>query len=320
MTLSRRDLILTGLAGAAAAALPARLHASMRRARVPGRSLRVAHLTDIHVQPEREAARGMEACLAHLAAQPDRPDLIITSGDHVMDSFEATRERTQRQWDLFSRIGKDHFCAPAIHALGNHDCWGWHKANSKTKGDEPLWGKPFALDALGMNRRYHSTDRANWHIVCLDSTQPDPANPNGYIGRIDEEQMDWLRADLRAVRPGTHTLVVSHIPILSATVILGNAPKDNTRKISGGLMHVDSGDLTRLFADSGTVRAALSGHVHRLDRVDFRAVSYYCNGAVSGNWWKGPHHEAREGYALVDLFDDGRVENTYVPFDWKAAT
>lgn len=319
MQLNRREALKTALLGAAAVALPGPAPAAARPRRDPAApALRIAHLTDIHIEPERNADKGFEACLKHLAARPDKPDLIVTGGDHVMDSFEQNRDRTQLQWDLFKRVMGAEACAPAVHAIGNHDCWGWHKKHSKTSGDEPLWGKKFALDALGMDRRFHSLDRSGWHIVCLDSVQPDPNNPDGYIGALDDEQLDWLKSDLKSVKPGAHTLVVSHIPILSATVLLGNAPKGNVRKIDGGLMHIDSGTLTDLFADSGAVRAAISGHIHRLDRVDYRGVAYYCNGAVSANWWKGPFHETREGYTILDLHADGRVENTYVPFGWQA--
>lgn len=58
--------------------------------------------------------------------------------------------------------------------------------------------------------------------------------------------------------------------------------------------------------------------MHRLDRVDYAGVSYLCNGAVSGNWWKGAHYECNEGYTLIDLFDDGGWEQTYVTYGWKA--
>ena len=54
------------------------------------------------------------------------------------------------------------------------------------------------------------------------------------------------------------------------------------------------------------------------DRVDFQGVSYLCNGAVCANWWKGRHQECDEGYALLNLFDDGSFEHEYVAFGWKA--
>ena len=64
------------------------------------------------------------------------------------------------------------------------------------------------------------------------------------------------------------------------------------------------------------VKAALSGHTYLLDRVDYNGVAYLCNGAVSGNWWKSDtHYQTKAGYALIDLFDDGSVERTYLMYN-----
>jgi hypothetical protein len=55
--------------------------------------------------------------------------------------------------------------------------------------------------------------------------------------------------------------------------------------------------------------------MHLLDRVEYNGVTYLCNGAVSGNWWKTEMHEqTKAGYALFDLYDDGTVERTYLQY------
>jgi hypothetical protein len=84
-------------------------------------------------------------------------------------------------------------------------------------------------------------------------------------------------------------------------------------------MHVDARKLKDMFLEHSNVKACLSGHIHLVDRVDYLGVSYYCNGAVSGAWWDGDYQECAPGYALVDLYDDGSVENVYVTYGWKAA-
>jgi hypothetical protein len=66
-------------------------------------------------------------------------------------------------------------------------------------------------------------------------------------------------------------------------------------------------------------------------------VKYLCGGAVSGPWWMGQGayraqldaaakpgavrrpDRAVEGYNLVDLHSDGRVEREYVTYGWNAA-
>lgn len=323
--ISRRGLLKASAAGAvlglvasaqAGSAKP--VAAAPLSGKKRSRSVRLAHLTDVHIQPELGAGAGFAQCLKHVSNLGDKPALIVTGGDLIMDSFAADEARTALQWEMFTKAIKDNTGLRVEHTLGNHDIWGWNKSKSRTSGTERGWGKLRALEVLGMAKQYHSYDIAGWHIVHLDSVQIDPNDANGYIGQIDAAQMDWLKADLAAVKPGVHTLVVSHIPILTATALLGKREADGSLRISGGLMHTDSGALRDLFEKSGHVKACISGHIHRIDRVDFRGIRYCCNGAVSGGWWKGPNSEATEGYTLVDLFDDGTVECEYVSYGWKA--
>ncbi|USN99580.1 MAG: metallophosphoesterase [Phycisphaeraceae bacterium] len=318
----RRQVLKAAAAGAVALGLSPRSRAEAvppLRASGAKRALRVAHLTDIHVQPELRAAEGLAAALAHVQSLDDKPQLILTGGDHVMDCFSQDEARTKLQWELLAKVFRDGNSLPVRHAIGNHDVWGWNKGKSKTTGDEPMWGKRFALDQIGMERSYHSFDQAGWHFVCLDSISHDPNNANGYLGKLGDEQIDWLARDLESTPKSTPVLVLSHIPILTVTGILGRPDKkSNDYNCSGGVMHTDSSQIRDLFARHPNVKVCLSGHTHRLDRVDFCGVSYICNGAVCGNWWKGVHYECREGFAVLDLFSDGSFENTYIPYGWHA--
>src|SRR5262245_12626866 len=125
--LSRREVIkLAGLAAAVGMLGPGAAHLLAARPEKK-RVLRIAHLTDIHVQPEKHAGEGMAAAFAHANNLKDKPDLIITGGDHVFDSFAQDEPRTRLQWDLFARVMKDSNAMPILPCLGNHDCWGWNK-------------------------------------------------------------------------------------------------------------------------------------------------------------------------------------------------
>lgn len=322
--LSRRDALsalglgtvgLAGLASFTPRARAATHTATSTAATTRAGSLRLIHMTDTHVQPERKAYDGLLACINHAASQ--KPDLIITGGDLIMDAFEATEKRTTEQWDLFTRAWKaGGYTGPLRHTLGNHDIWGWNKKKSETRGDEARWGKQWALDNLHMDRAWHSFDQGAWHFVVLDSVQPD--GDTGYIGRLQDEQFEWLTADLAANR-AKPTCIVSHISILTATPLIDM--KDKPRegwKVSGGVVMTDMARIIKLFAENPQVKLALSGHMHRNERIDYRGVSYICDGAVSGNWWKGAHYECNEGYGLLDLHDDGAFTHTYTTYGWKA--
>lgn len=321
--MSRREALRAGVL-ASMAMVGSATAGSARAGGRPGarrgrRALRIAHLTDFHIQPERGADRGVAACLAHAQGLEDRPDLILTGGDLIMDGFAAERERTRLQWELFTGTLKRECSLPVEHCLGNHDIWGWHKGKSRTTGQEPQWGKKWAVEMLGLPGRYRSFERAGWTFIVLDSTHIDPADPDGYKARLDDEQMDWLRRELEKADRSRPVLIVSHIPILSASAcVIGNETKSGNNIISGSEMHLDCPRLASMFAAHGNIRLCLSGHMHKIDRVDYQGTTYLCHGAVSGGWWKGPKDWCEEGYGVVDLNDDGTWESRYIDFGWRA--
>jgi 3',5'-cyclic AMP phosphodiesterase CpdA len=322
LAITRRDSIIS--MGSAAAGLVAwstlpRLANAESSASTRKRAMRVAHLTDLHVQPELRAAEGMGACLRHVQELVDKPDLILTGGDSVMDSFEADDARTALQWKTWSDVLKADCSIPVRSCIGNHDVWGWDKARSKTSGSEPNWGKKRATEMLGLDERYYTFSQEGWQLVVLDSVHSPPAGRGGYTGMLDDEQYDWLARTLRDTPVTTPVLVLSHIPILSAAAVLWAGEKEQDFNISRGLMHTDCVKLKDLFAKHSNVKLCLSGHLHLVDRTDYNGVTYLCDGAVSGNWWKGRHKDCDEGYAVLDLYDDGSFDHQYVKYGWKAA-
>lgn len=334
--LTRRTILKAGASGLLGTAVASMLGAGRRRADAPPptpttpttpspgerrRLLRIAHLTDTHIQPERSAFDGVRTCLEHCQSHKDKPDILVTGGDMIMDAYDQGFDRTKAQWELWTRVLKDHCSLPVASALGNHDIWGWNKSRSKTRGNEANWGKKWACQIVGRDKPWHTLDVNGVRLVLLDSVQHDPRNADGYIGQLDDEQSDWLKNLLRDTPKDMPIVVTSHIPILTVTgftVAEGKVVTDD-HTVSMSLMHADSPALVDLFEKHGNVRACLSGHTHLLDRVDYRGVSYLCNGAVCGSWWKGPRGNMPEGYALVDLYSDGSVERTYLGYGWKAS-
>ena len=296
--------------------------ATVARAPAPRqRVLRVAHLTDIHVQPERDADAGLAACLNRVNMLEPKPDLILTGGDSVMDVFEASTTRARQLRTLFTTTYPKHCAIPTRHAIGNHDIFGWAKHDSGA--DAPAAGKQFAVDMFGLPHRYYSFDLGGWHFVVLDSVQPHTnEGKEDYVAFCDDEQTEWLTRDLASRPSGAPTLVLSHIPILSLTSITyGNARGRETlgkdTVISAASMHTDGHALHNLFKAQG-VRLCLSGHQHLLDRCATDGVSYICDGAVSGAWWKGKHQGLDEGFGCVDLYDDGTFDHQYLTYGWAA--
>jgi predicted phosphodiesterase len=329
--LSRRGLLGLGAAGAAGLVLGGCQTGSGGRAEGGSsgrRRVRIAHLTDTHIQTELRGNEGVAACLEHIRGQQG-VDLIVHTGDIVFDAFDQEIGRTRSLWDLWQKTFADGWNGRVRYCLGNHDIWGWNKEKSGTSGGEPGWGKKLAIDTLGVpgavrDGCYYSFDEGGggwggggggggWHIVILDSVRP---SGNGYYGGLDDEQYEWLQADLAAHRQKP-TLIVSHISIFTATVLDVEA-KERKRQVSSAVMFDDWPRVKKLFLENPQVRLCISGHMHLIDRVEYNGVTYCCNGAASGAWWKGANKECREGYTLVDLYSDGTFENRYVEYGWRA--
>jgi 3',5'-cyclic AMP phosphodiesterase CpdA len=318
--LSRRSMLAavgTGLAlgGSQSAALSQVLTpptpASARR-----RVLRLAHLTDSHVQPEKRGAEGLAAAIRHAQGQKDKPELMLFGGDNIMDAFEADKERSKLQFDLWNKVLKDECSTPHKICIGNHDVWRGKGGDEASRTKE---GKAWAVDAFGLPSRFYSFEKAGWKFIVLDSTFV-ASNDQDYVAKLDGEQMDWLGSELQRTPQATPILILSHIPIFSASVFFdGDNEKTGEWVVPRKWMHIDARAIKDLFFKHPHVRCALSGHVHLVDRVDYLGVTYLCNGAVSGAWWDGAFQEFPGGYALVDLYDDGSVEHEFVTYGWVAS-
>lgn len=70
-------------------------------------------------------------------------------------------------------------------------------------------------------------------------------------------------------------------------------------------MHTDFFELKKLFNEYTNIKTCLSGHIHLQDEVHYHNISYFCNGAISGNWWKGSFQEFGPAYAIFEFYEDG---------------
>jgi 3',5'-cyclic-AMP phosphodiesterase len=302
--------LLGGCASGASARAQRKLHG--------GESIRIAHITDVHCQPERGAQDGMAQCLQHLQSQNHRPQLILNTGDSIFDSLYQDRARTELQWKLWTSTLRNECSTPIAHCLGNHDIWGWVKHRSETKGTEPGWGKQLALDMLGRDKPYHAFDRGGWRFIMLDSCQPFEGEEVWYA-RLDDEQFAWLENELKNT---THpVLVATHVPIMSPAVLLDTGRIGGTPEAPAFAVrrsHTDVKRIGKLFSQHPNVKLCISGHLHQIDRAEYRGVTYMSNPAVSGGWWKGKHLDAfGPMYTMYDLNADGTFVVQYADYGWE---
>ena len=308
--MKRKDFILNS-AGLGAAALVNPSTFLTKEVKKP--PIRVAHLTDMHVKPGKDIEASVAKAMHHAQILVPEIDFIINGGDAIMDSLEVDKEKTQIQWDLFTSILKKEISLPVYHCIGNHDIWGWFIKENKPENDRQ-YGKVWVVETLQMKKRYYSFSKDKWHFIVLDSTQLNPAG--GYIGKLDEEQLAWLHTELASVPKEKFICIVSHIPILSicAGLFFDKTEANGDLKIQRNLMHSDFLTLKKIFINYPNIKACISGHIHLQDELNYLGIKYYCNGAVSGNWWKGNFQEFAPAFAVMDFFNDGSFKRSMVTY------
>ncbi len=279
-------------------------------------AVRFAHLTDTHVYSGRSAAKGMSEAFQHAQSHDTPPEFILTGGDAVMDTLATTLKSGLEQWKIWESVLKNDCSVPLHHCIGNHDVWGWDKKRSKTKGTEPGWGKGIALDQFEMKERYYTFDQAGWRFIVLDSIHYDENII--YRGELDQEQFEWFAKQLKNTPSTMPVIVISHIPILTASDFVFGEILVTQPHRRPGLSHQDNYKIMKLFYQHPNVKLCLSGHTHSTEVIQLHDKTFINSGAVCGLWWKGNHYHTSEGYNMIDLYDDGSFDHEYITYNWEA--
>lgn len=313
--MNRRNFFGLGLAaGLVATTRKVKAVSHARKKRV----LRIAHLTDIHVDSLYNSEEGAAKAFNHVCSFPDRPDFIISGGDHIADALKRGLPQVRDEWKIYRNIKNSECQIPVYPAIGNHDIYGWGFDRSKDSD----YGRKWAMDELGMKNRFYSfnaPNKANWKFIVLDSCRYDARNI--YEARIDEEQYEWLKGELKNTPESTNICIVTHVPIISSTTFFDGSNESSGRwVVPSQWMHIDARRLKELFKKHKNVKLALSGHIHMHDEVNFLGVKYLCNGAVCGAWWNGNYQEFPPAYVILDLHDDGSSHHYFVPYGDKNIT
>jgi len=307
--MKRKEFLKTTAAAIGSSFLPALSLAEKEKTK----TIRFAHLTDIHVKPGLVPETGMAKALQHVQQLNSKVDFIMNGGDSIMDALEADKQKTQIQWDLFHNILQRENSLPVYHCIGNHDIWGWFVKENKP-AVEKQYGKEWVQETLQMKNRFYSFTKNRWHFIVLDSTQLNPAG--GYIAFLDAEQLDWLKRELANIPADHFICIVSHIPVLSicAGLFFDKTETNGDLKIQRNLMHTDFLTLKKIFRQYPNIKLCISGHIHLQDELNYLDIKYYCNGAVSGNWWKGDFQEFSPAYAIFELHNDGSAQRTMIKY------
>lgn len=261
-----------------------------------GAPLRILHITDVHIRPEEQAPERCKALLRLMLEEVGQVDFVLNTGDSIYaaDYDDISRERMLLQWDLWdSIVMKGLGGLEVLSCLGNHDSW-W----AADTEDDPMRGKGYAVKRLGIPGRYYAIERGPWKVLALDS------NNQGFF---DPEQRQWLDAQFEGMPDEQPVLIMSHQPVL------------NNRALWDGMASWQREIIDPLHETPRQV-TFISGHTHELDSISFHNLSFYNNGAFSGHWWEpGPENDGSRngtpiGFAILELYPDGRAECTYHGF------
>lgn len=157
--------------------------------------------------------------------QAMNPEFILTMGDNQYDDalLSDFRNYYDKTWGKFKSKTKP--------AVGNHETY-------DPAGVYAGYKSYFGNIATPQGKTYYSFNRGNWHFIALDSNYFD-----------DQDQIDWLTADLNANTKGCIAAYWHH-PLFSS----GEHGNDPVSKPIWQLLYAKKADLV------------LNGHDHHYER------------------------------------------------------
>lgn len=266
-----------------------------------------AFMTDIHVQPEKRADEGFMAAIAKVNVL--KPDFVITGGDLIMDALGVSYERADSLYDLYTEL-QEKFDMPVYNTIGNHEVFGIYE-KSGAGPDHPEY--KFGMFEKHLGETYYSFDYQGWHFIILNSVVE--TEDRHYIGKIDEEQMEWISNDLLDVAPETPIIISTHIPFITVftQILYGEfAPEYH------GLVVENARAVLDIFTGYN-LKLVLQGHLHYLEDIEVYGVHFITVGAVSARWWSGPNEGVEEGFLMVNVHGDDFCWE-YVDYGWEVET
>ncbi|HTV58531.1 MAG TPA: metallophosphoesterase [Verrucomicrobiae bacterium] len=300
--IDRRRFLKTAAAAGAAAALPP---FAFPTGPAPG-SFDFVFFTDTHIQPELGAANGCDMCFRKIASL--EPEFALMGGDLVFDAFGVGLPRADLVYNLYRKTERL-IPVPIHRAIGNHDAFGVLTGSGVLPTD-PRYGKKMFEDLYG--RTYYSFDHKGYHFFVLDSIHL--TRDRLWEGRIDDDQLNWLAADLKAAGPGTPIIGVVHCPMVTAFAtyaqVISAGREYNTLTVA------NTPDVLDLF-EGCNVLAVLQGHTHINENVSYKGTQYITSGAVCGDWWHGPRLGTPEGFTVISL-REGRLTSRYETYGFHA--
>lgn len=226
-----------------------------------------AVISDLHQDIAHDAEERLGTFLR--AANDNQVDFIIELGDFCMPKEE--NKPFLKRWQDYA--GEKYML------LGNHDMDNCSKEE--------------VMQFIGMNNRYYSFDKGDFHFIVLDPNNIydgekyipyENGNYFGYgekVSYVDPEQVEWLKKDLQST--DKRCIIFSH-----QSFECSSQNREDIRKIF---------EDENLRAGYKKVAVAFSGHDHTNYMKEINGIAYIQINSASNQW-------VGEKYACPERFSD----------------
>ena len=194
-----------------------------------------AQISDSHIGFNKEANKDVTATLqeavAKLNALPRHPALVLHTGD-------ITQLSKADEFDTADQVLKGLRTERVCYVPGEHDVLNDNGASYLAR-----YGKPLRVKGGG----WYSVDHSGVHFIGLVNVLNLRA---GGLGSLGNEQLDWLRRDVKGLASSTPIVLFAHIPLWTVYPEWGWGTEDSEQALA----------LLKRF---GSV-TVLNGHIHQI--------------------------------------------------------
>lgn len=184
------------------------------------------------------------AIFSKIVQKLNEADLLVNLGDGISaQSQEIDSIAYKRFLEHFKEVK-----IPVYHIIGNHD------TTNLTRGQ--------LMKLTGQQNTYFSFDKNGFHHVMLDSKW------KGYPEAIDNEQISWLKDDLKKTKYAS--IIYMHYPCDEQSA--ENNPF--FRGHENWLFLRQKKDLRKIFEESGNAKLVAFGHSHYFNLQKINNIIY----------------------------------------------
>jgi 3',5'-cyclic AMP phosphodiesterase CpdA len=261
-------------------------------------------MTDIHLQPELNATQGFKQAID--SANKINPDFVITGGDLIMDAIGVGYNRADSLYNLYNETIKN-FKMPVYNTLGNHELFGIYKESGVSETN-PEYGEKMYKKRIA--KRFYSFRHKDFVFFNLDAIED--THKNGYIGKIDSTQLDWIKMQLDSIEKTTPIVITTHIPFMTVW-----PQSENGTMITNihGLVVENAKEVLDLFKGHN-LKLVLQGHLHFYEDIFVNNIHFVTGGAVCAKWWEGKRNGLEEGFLIVKVINK-ELSFEYKDYGWK---